>query len=48
MISLYQEYQPELWKVVFKDNGFENDSAKTNIKEQLKVAGLEEDAFTTI
>lgn len=48
MISLYQEYQPELWKVVFKDNGFENDSAKTNIKEQFKVAGLEEDAFTTI
>lgn len=48
MISLCQEYQPELWKVVFKDNGFENDSAKTNIKEQLKVAGLEEDAFTTI
>ena len=48
MISLYQEYQPELWKVVFKDNGFENDSAKTNIKEQLKAAGLEEDAFTTI
>ena len=48
MISLYQEYQPELWKVVFKDNGFENDSAKTNIKEQFKAAGLEEDAFTTI
>ena len=48
MISLYQEYQPELWKVVFKDNGFEDDSAKTNIKEQLKAAGLEEDAFTTI
>ena len=48
MISLYKEYQPELWKVVFKDNGFENDSAKTNIKEQLKAAGLEEDAFTTI
>ena len=48
MISLYQEYQPELWKVVFRDNGFENDSAKTNIKEQFKAAGLEEDAFTTI
>lgn len=48
MISLYQEYQPKLWKVVFKDNGFEDDSAKTNIKEQLKAASLEEDAFTTI
>ena len=48
MISLYQEYQPGLWKVVFKDNGFESDSDKTNIKEQLKAAGLEEDAFTTI
>lgn len=48
MVSLYNEYTPETWKVVFKDNGFATDSAKTNIKEILKCAGLNEDAFTTI
>ena len=48
MISLHEEYQPEIWQVVFKDNGFASDSVKTNIKEMLKVAGLDEDAFTTI
>lgn len=48
MVSLYKELAPNVWKVVFKDNGFASDSAKTNIKEILKCAGLEEDAFTTI
>ena len=48
MVKQYKELQPETWKVVFKDIGFEDDSAKTNIKEILKIAGLEEDAFTTI
>lgn len=48
MIRLHEEYQPEIWQVVFKDNGFDSDSVKTNIKEMLKVAGLDEDAFTTI
>ena len=48
MIRLHEEYQPEIWQVVFKDNGFASDSVKTNIKEMLKVAGLDEDAFTTI
>lgn len=48
MVALYQQAQPETWKVVFKDNGFATDSAKTNIKEILKCAGLDEDAFTTI
>ena len=48
MIRLHEEYQPEIWQVVFKDNGFASDSVKTNIKEILKVAGLDEDAFTTI
>ncbi len=32
--------------VVFKDNGFENDSVKTNIKETLKVVGIKE--FMTV
>ncbi len=48
MVSLHRELSPETWRVVFKDNGFEGDSAKVNIKEILKLAGLEEDAFTTV
>ena len=48
MATLYKELAPETWRVVFKDNGFADDSAKVNIKEILKTAGLEEDAFTTV
>lgn len=48
MAALYKELAPEAWRVVFKDNGFADDSAKVNIKEILKTAGLEEDAFTTV
>lgn len=48
MVRHYQENQPELWKVVCKDNGFRSDTDKVNIIEILKAAGLEEDAFTTI
>ncbi|MPM56318.1 hypothetical protein SDC9_103120 [bioreactor metagenome] len=48
MVSLHKELAPETWKVVFKDNGFADDSAKVNTKEILKCAGLEEDAFTTV
>lgn len=50
MADLKEQYQPEkdAWKVVFKDNGFASDSSKTNIKEILKCAGLDEEAFTTI
>ena len=48
MAKLHAELAPEVWKVVFKDNGFASDSDKTNSREILKCAGLEEDAFTTI
>lgn len=48
MAALYKELTPEVWKVVFKDNGFATDSAKVNVKEILKCAGLDEDAFTTV
>lgn len=48
MVALHKELAPDVWKVVFKDNGFATDSAKVNIKEILKCAGLEEDAFTTV
>ncbi|MEA5050754.1 MAG: site-specific DNA-methyltransferase [Oscillospiraceae bacterium] len=48
MAALHKELAPETWKVVFKDNGFTTDSAKVNVKEILKCAGLDEDAFTTV
>ena len=48
MAALYKKLAPETWRVVFKDNGFADDSTKVNIKEILKTAGLEEDAFTTV
>jgi adenine-specific DNA-methyltransferase len=48
MVLLHKELAPETWKVVFKDNGFADDSAKVNIKEILKCAGLDEDAFATV
>jgi len=48
IIKLYKELKPKTWKVVFKDNGFESDSDKTNIREILKCVGLSEDAFITI
>ena len=48
MARLKEQLKPETWKVVFKDSGFADDMAKTNIKETLKCAGLPEDAFTTL
>ena len=36
MAALYKELAPETWRVVFKDNGFADDSTKVNIKEILK------------
>lgn len=48
MVKLKNELKPEIWKVVFRDNGFKTDSNKTNIKEILKCGGLDEDAFTTL
>lgn len=48
MVRLKERLQPETWKVVFKDSGFADDMAKTNTRETLKMAGLAEDAFTTL
>ena len=48
MIKLYEKEQPEIWKVVFKDNGFSSDSVKANVRETLKAAGLKEDCFLTL
>ena len=48
LLKLHEEYAPETWQVVFRDTGFLSDQEKTNIKETLKSAGLDEDAFISI
>lgn len=39
---LKEQLNPEVMQVVFKDNGFKDDSAKTNTKEILRSAGIDE------
>jgi len=39
---LKEELKPEVIRVVFKDNGFKDDSVKTNTKEILRNAGIDE------
>lgn len=46
--KLHREYDSELWQVVFRDTGFASDMDKTNIKETLKTAGLDEDSFVCV
>lgn len=46
IIKLKNELSPESMRVVFKDNGFINDAAKTNVKENLRQAGIDE--FVTV
>lgn len=46
IVKLKSELNPEVMRVVVKDNGFKNDSEKTNIKESLKTAGIDE--FVTV
>lgn len=46
IIKLKEELTPETMRVVFKDNGFANDAAKTNVKENLRQAGIDE--FVTV
>ena len=46
IIKLKEELNPEIIRVVFKDNGFKNDCLKTNIKEMFKCAGIDE--FVTL
>lgn len=40
--KLRDELQPEVCRVVFRDNGFKNDMIKTNVKENLKVNHFDE------
>lgn len=42
ILDKVKELGPESSRVVFRDNGFKTDSNKTNIKEILKVGGIEE------
>ena len=42
ILAQVKELAPESTRVVFKDNGFQTDSNKTNIKEILKCGGIEE------
>lgn len=48
MIELKKEYDPEIWRVIFRDDGFNSDMDKTNVKETLKAAGLLEESFLTL
>lgn len=42
IVRLKSELSPEVMRVVFKDNGFKDDSAKTNTKEILRTNGVDE------
>lgn len=48
VVKLHEEYESELWQVVFRDTGFASDMDKTNVKETLKEAGLDEDSFVCV
>ena len=48
VVKLHEEYESDLWQVVFRDTGFASDMDKTNVKETLKVAGLDEDSFVCV
>jgi adenine-specific DNA-methyltransferase len=42
IVRLKDKLKPEVMRVVFKDNGFKDDSVKTNTKEILRNAGIDE------
>jgi len=42
IVRLKAELSPEVMRVVFKDNGFKDDSAKTNTREILRTNGVDE------
>lgn len=48
IIKLKEEYEPEAWQVVVRDSGFAGDEDKTNARETLKAAGLDEGSFISI
>lgn len=42
IVSIRDEIQPEVIRVVFKDSGFKDDVAKSNVMQVLKQAGIED------
>jgi len=42
IVKLKAKLEPEVMRVVFRDNGFKDDSAKTNTKEILRTNGVDE------
>lgn len=42
VVAIRDEIEPEVIRVVFKDSGFEDDVAKTNVMQVLKQAGIED------
>lgn len=42
IVSIRDEIRPEVIRVVFKDSGFKDDVAKTNVMQVLKQAGIED------
>lgn len=48
LTALHKELSPETWKVVFRDNAFDRDADKTNVREMLKCEGLDPVDFLTI
>jgi adenine-specific DNA-methyltransferase len=42
IVRLKEKLNPEVTRVVFRDNGFTDDSAKTNVREILRNAGVDE------
>ncbi|HBH13112.1 MAG TPA: site-specific DNA-methyltransferase [Clostridiales bacterium] len=42
IVRLKEKFKPEVMRVVFKDNGFKDDSVKTNTKEILRNVGIDE------
>ena len=48
MIEVYNKESPIIWKVVFRDGGFNDDDIKANTRETLKNAGLQSDSFVTL
>lgn len=48
MMEMYKEQSLEIRKVVCKDNGFDDNYTKTNIKLTLVQLMIEEELFTTV
>lgn len=48
LTALHKELSPETWKVVFRDNAFDRDADKANVREMLKCEGLDPVDFLTI